>query len=211
MSLYKKKHKLFSGVLGDMNKSDKQLVADFIIRGDNNAFELIVEHYLNPLFNFVYQMTGDTAASEDIVQEVFVKVWKNISSFDQEKKFSTWIFAIAKNAAFDWLKKKKAFSFSKFENEDGSNSLDYIEDGSVLYASELFQKIDNEKEVKILLDSLAPEHKMILLLNHKYGFSLIEIAEIMGHPSNTVKSKYHRTIIQLRKKYFSNSPSIQGV
>lgn len=183
-----------------MEYSDEQLVGQFL-SGNGKALEVLIERYLKPLYNFAYRMTGDKAVSEDITQEVFVKAWKKMSSFDAQKKFSTWIFAIAKNTAFDFLKKKKTIPFSSFESKDGENFLEYIEDKNALYSNEFLKIIDSKKDVQEYLDALNPQEKTILILHHVQGFSLAEISEIMGHSSNTIKSKYRRAILQLRNQF----------
>ena len=103
-----------------MQYSDEQLVQQFLA-GDEKAFEKLVEKYLKPLYNFIFQLVRDKDTANDITQDVFVKIWKSISSYDSQKKFSTWIFAIAKNTAFDFLKKKKTIPFAAFGNESGKN------------------------------------------------------------------------------------------
>jgi RNA polymerase sigma-70 factor (ECF subfamily) len=189
-----------------MSQTDKQLVGRYLA-GEEAAFEVIVDRYLKPLYNFAFQMVGDAHAAEDITQEVFVKVWKHISSFDHSKKFSTWIYAIAKNAAYDYLKKKKSIPFSAFENEDGNNVLDSLEDESILHSHTLLQKMDDAKSAQEFLDSLSPQLKTIFLLLHKEGFSLVEVADIMGTPTNTIKSKYRRALMSLRNLYSSKGVS----
>jgi len=121
-----------------MATADEKLVQNYI-EGQEKALEALVDRYLRPLYNFVFQLVRDENVTQDIVQEVFVKVWKNASSFDANKKFSTWIFAIAKNTAFDYLKKKKTLPFSFFENEDGNNILDNFEDETILHSNALFE------------------------------------------------------------------------
>lgn len=185
-----------------MKNSDEQLVLQFLA-GDEKALEALVEKYLKPLYNFIFQLVLDKEAANDITQDVFVKVWKNLSSYDSQKKFSTWIFAIAKNTAFDFLKKKKAIPFSAFKNADESNILEYIEDETILYSHELLQKMDNTKEAEEMLASLPVQTRTILLLHHVHGLTLVEIAEIMGHSINTIKSKYRRAIILLREQISS--------
>lgn len=184
-----------------MLQTDEKLVEEYL-KGDQQSLDFLVEKYLKPLYNFVFQLVGDQAASEDIVQETFLKAWKSLSKFDSKKKFSTWLFSIAKNTAFDWLRKKKELNFSSFENEDGESFLENMEDETILYSENLLSKIDNINDARDLMKNLSPELKSILLLHHKYGFSLAEIAEIMGKSSNTLKSKYRRTILDLRQKYF---------
>lgn len=183
---------------------DKQLVENFL-GGDEQALEALIERYLKPLYGFVFQFTQDRNAADDIVQEVFVKVWKNLAKFDQQKKFSTWLYAIAKNTAYDWLKRKKALPFSVFESADSSNFLEIIEDQTILNSTELWQKMDNAKDAQQFLNSLSPEMKTIFLLHFQQGFSLTEIAEIFGQPKNTIKSQYRRTLFSLRKQFLAKS------
>ncbi len=186
--------------------ADEQLIEQYI-QGDEDAFQRLVEKYLKPLYNFVYRMIQNRESSEDIVQEVFVKVWKKIASFDRQKKFSTWIFAIAKNATYDFLKKKKAVSFSTFENLEGENILNFIEDEEILYSQEFWKKMDEKKDVQAALNSLTVQARTILLLRCVQGFSLFEIAEIMSQSPNTIKSKYRRAVLWLRKNWpLQNSP-----
>jgi RNA polymerase sigma-70 factor (ECF subfamily) len=182
--------------------TDEQLVKEFF-NGDEEALEVLIEKYFKPIYNFIFQLSRDKNASEDILQDVFVKMWKNLETFEQEKKFSTWLYAIARNTAYDYLKKKKTLPFSAFENENGFNILENIEDQAILHSGALLQKIDNAKDVEKYLKSLSPQLKTILLLHHQQGFSLTEIAEILGATNNTIKSKYHRTLIFLRKLKFS--------
>ena len=180
-----------------MANTDEKLVEDFI-GGDEKALEELVDHYLKPIYNFVYQLTRDQSASEDITQDVFVKVWQSISSFDKSKKFSTWIYAIAKNTSLDWLKKKKSFSFSVFEKDDGASFLEYIEDEKSLSSQEILAAIDARNDAADLLRRLSLPLQTILLLHLKHGFSFVEIGTIVGQPTNTVKSKYRRAILELR-------------
>ncbi|EKD58390.1 MAG: hypothetical protein ACD_56C00141G0020 [uncultured bacterium] len=191
-----------------MEKVDEKLVEEYL-EGDGKALDFLVEKYLKPLYNFIFQLTQDSAASEDIVQETFLKMWKNLDKFDGEKKFSTWIFAIAKNTAFDWLKKKRAIAFSSIEGDEGENYFDTIEDESMLHSENLLAKIDSVENAKLLLSQLSPQMQAVLLLYHKYGFSLVEIAQIMGRPSNTVKSGYRRAIAGLRKNFSDKMPYLK--
>jgi len=190
-----------------MVKTDEKLMENFLA-GDEKSLELLIDRYLKPLYGFVLQLVGDGNVAQDIVQEVFVKAWKHANSFNMDKKFSTWLYAIAKNTAYDFLKKKKTIPFSAFENSNGQNMLEFIEDQTALHSSTLLQKMDDTKEAQEYLQSLKPELRTILVLHHKQGFSLVEIAEIMKSPANTVKSKYRRAIFFLKKIKLSTSSSV---
>ncbi len=184
--------------------TDEQLVADFL-SGNEKALESLIGKYLKPIYNFTYQLTRDTGASEDITQDVFVKVWKNIGTFDESKKFKTWIYAIAKNTTLDWLRKKKAIPFTLFEKIDGSNFLDYVPDELSLNSDEILKLIDARSDASKLLSLLSLHTQTISILHHMQGFSLVEIAETFGQSINTVKSQYRRGIMQLRSATLSDS------
>jgi RNA polymerase sigma-70 factor (ECF subfamily) len=183
-----------------MQNTDEELVKYFLA-GNEKSFEALVKRYLKPLYNFIFQLTSDGSVAQDLTQEVFVKVWKNLEKFDQEKKFSTWIFAIAKNTTLDWLKKKKPLAFSAFENEEGENWLENVADENILSSNEIFKKMDNAKDAQAFLAALSPQLRMILTLHHQQGFSLSEISQILNSSPNTIKSKYRRTLLELRKNF----------
>ncbi len=190
-----------------MTISDEQLVVNFRA-GNESALKELIDRYLKPLYNFTFQLVRDENVAQDLVQEVFVKMWKHLASFDQNKKFSTWLYAIAKNTAYDWLKKKKALPFSVFESADGSNFLEIIEDQNFSNSTQLWQQMDNAQDAQQFLDALSPEMKTIFLLHFQQGFSLAEIAEILGTPTNTVKSQFRRTLLSLRNLSFLKNKTL---
>ena len=88
-------------------KNDKAIIYEYL-KGDQRALEFLVKKYIKPIYSFVYRNVGDVEAAEDITQEVFIRVWKNIRRFDLNKDFKPWIFQIAKNASIDYLRKRKS-------------------------------------------------------------------------------------------------------
>lgn len=175
----------------------KQIV-EKIISGDEESFAEIVKIYLNQIYNFVYRLTGDRDAAEDLTQETFVKCWKNLKRFDQNKSFKTWLFTIAKNTAFDWLKKKKEIPFSTFTDEEGENWLENVADENIL-PDEILERANLAEELDEILQKLPPHYRAILLLHYKEDFSLHEISEILGEPYNTIKSRHQRGLGKLRE------------
>jgi len=100
-----------------MINSDEQLVGDYL-KGDEKSLEILIKRYLGPIYGFVFRFVGNREDAEEIVQKVFIKVWWNLKKFKQDKNFKTWIFAIAKNTALDFLRKKKVVQvFSEPEIE----------------------------------------------------------------------------------------------
>ena len=178
--------------------SDEQLIADYL-NGDEESLGRLVKRYLKPIYSFVYRYTGSITDAEDIAQKVFVKVWRNLKKFDQQKSFKTWIFAIAKNASINWLRKKKAVPFSNFESEEGENMLtETLADPSPL-PNEIVEQKDIAQLLSSTMEKLLPKYRMILFLRYNDHFNFREIAEILEEPLNTVKSRHRRALIMLRK------------
>lgn len=177
---------------------DEQLVEEYL-KGDEKLLEILIKRYLGPIYIFICRYTGETKDAEDVTQEVFVRVWKNIRRFDQNKSFKTWLFSIAKNAAIDSLKKKKAVAFSEFESEDGNNAvLDALVDPAPL-PSEIFNRPDLGAALASALEELSPKYRTVLFLRYNDHFNFREIAESLGEPIHTIKSRHRRALIMLKK------------
>jgi RNA polymerase sigma-70 factor (ECF subfamily) len=142
---------------------------------------------------------GSGQDAEDVAQEVFVKVWRHLKRFDQNKSFKTWIFAIAKNTAIDFLKKKKTISFSEFENEEGKNTLTETLADPTPLPQELLERAGAAQMLSSAIDKLSLKYRMVLFLRYNDHFNFREIAESFGEPLNTVKSRHRRALIQLKK------------
>lgn len=178
---------------------DARLVAAFI-NGDGDSFAALVDRHMSMVYKFVYRYVGNAGAANDIVQDVFIKVWKNIKKFDPEKNFKTWLLTIAKNTALDSIKKKKAVLFSKIE--EGETDLDaflapYVE--SVDLPDELFEKKQVKADLERVLTELSPTYRSVLLLRYTEHLKFREIADMLQEPIDTIKSKHRRALIQLRK------------
>ncbi len=168
------------------------------IGGDNLAFEQLLGKYLKPIYGFLYTLIRDSTQVDDVAQETFIKAWKNLSKFDRKRSFKTWLFAIAKNSALDYLKKKKSLPFSFFEDAEGNSSLEEKTADDML-GNEILEKADLAKEIEQKLELLSEDYKTILDLRYKEDFSLSEIAEILDRPYNTVKAYHARALTKLKQ------------
>jgi len=185
-----------------MNETDEQLVRKYIQERDEEIFSILVDRYMKHLYNFVMQFVNDQTLAEDIVQETFVKVWKHLARFDERKKFKTWIFTIAKNTAFDALKKKKNIPFSSFSDEQGKNMLENIIDTSE-QVEDILDRQTTQEELSEKMAFLTPLYRTILTLCYRDQFSLHEIALILGEPYNTIKSRHQRALSALKKIFLT--------
>lgn len=191
-----------------MDCSERQLITDYLA-GDEKSLEVLIKKYLKPIYSFVYCYVGNEQEAEDITQEVFVKVWKNLKKFQPEKKFSAWVFEIAKNTSLDWLKKsrsasggKKAIPFSNFENEYGKNSLfETIADLSPNPA-ELTNRANAMETLRTAISQLPPSYQEAIILHSQKELTFQEIADKTSQSINTVKSRFRRALTLLRKLLF---------
>ncbi len=180
-----------------MTKGDKEIIEEYL-SGEEAAFSELLKKYLKPIYNFIFRFVYDRDIAEDLTQETFLKIWKNLRKFDTDRNFRTWIYTIAKNTTFDWLKKKKELPFSRFEDEEGNNALENISDSAIL-PDEILERKDVAEELEKILQKIQPYCRAILLLHYKKDFTLHEIAEILEEPYNTVKSQHIRALNRLKK------------
>jgi RNA polymerase sigma-70 factor (ECF subfamily) len=186
--------------------SDEEIILLYK-NGEKEAFKKLINRYTAPLYNFAARLAGRNDAP-DITQEIFIKVWKNLSRFDENKaSFKTWIFTIAKNATTDFLRKKKSLLFSDLNNPSRSdlddNSFEENIPDEDLLPDEILQKMEektaDEKFLNDLLAKLRPIYQEILALHYQEEMTFEEIGKVLGKPLNTVKSSHRRALLELRK------------
>src|SRR4030042_4325030 len=180
-----------------MDKSDEQIVQKYL-SGEEAAFSELVKKYLKPVYNFTFRLANNRDVAEDLTQDTFVKVWKNMRCFDLDRNLKTSLFAIAKNTTFDYFKKKKEITFSSFADEEGESVFSEIADENFL-PDEILERKNIAEELDIILQKLPPHYRAILLLHYKEDFTLHEIAEILGEPYNTIKSRHQRGLAKLKE------------
>lgn len=169
------------------------------LQGDRTALNTLLSRYTGPLYRFVLRVCGDSANAEDIVQETCVKAWRKLSSFQLDRSFKTWIFTIARNTTFDYLKKKKAIPFSSMNEQSILEEAfeDQIEDDRPL-PPELLERADRAQLLEVALKDLPERSRAVLLLHEGEDMTFQEIAETVKEPLNTVKSRYRRALLTLR-------------
>ena len=181
-----------------MEPNEEELIIRYL-KGDEKALEALIQRYLKPIFGFIFQYLGNQNDTQDLVQEVFLKVWQNLKKFDRHKNFKAWTFKIAKNTVIDFLRKKKTIPFSAFENEDGENQIiDNLSDPAPL-PDELFDRQDLADFLDKTLNQLPPKYREVLYLYYQDHFNFREIAELLEEPVDTIKSRHRRGLIVLRK------------
>ena len=178
--------------------SDEDLIESFQ-NGDLYAFDLIVKRYKNQLLNFVYRFLGNAEEAEDLVQETFLRVYRNRKAYQKVAKFSTWIYTIAGNLAKTELRKRKRRKFFSI-SDLGYNEKDYdISDEA--YNPE--KDVDGRMKEEIIhreIDALSPKFREVILLRDVQQLSYEEISQIVNIPLGTVKSRVNRGRLKLQEK-----------
>jgi len=189
--------------------SDEEIILLYK-NGDEEAFKVLITRYTTPLYNFTARLTNKNDAS-DIVQETFIKVWKNIHRFNPLKaSFKTWIFTITRNTTTDFFRKKKSLSFSDVENknidnEDINSLAENIPDENLL-PDEALQKLENIEFLNKILKKLRIDYQEVLILHCQEEMTFEEIGKVLNKPLNTVKSIHRRAIVELKSIVLKIAP-----
>lgn len=179
-----------------MEIDDKKLIADYL-EGDTEALAILVERNLKLIYRYAFRMTRDVEDAQDITQETFVKLWRNIEKFDLDKNFRTWLLGIAHNTALDLLRKKKDFVFSDFDNETGGFSETIVDPAPL--PPEIFERAEKKELLDDALGQISPTYREILTLYYEEDLTFAEIGTILNKPLNTVKSQHRRALSALKK------------
>jgi RNA polymerase sigma-70 factor (ECF subfamily) len=180
------------------NQSDQQLILAYL-KGNQDSLEILISRYLQPIYGFICQFTKNSADAQDITQEVFIKVWRNLKKFDCKKSFKSWLYTIAKNTAIDFLRRKKNLTFTDL-NEDSScfNYEETISDPAPL-PPEILDRQNLVGELESVLQEIPFNYQLVVIMHYKNELTFSEISEILNKPLNTVKSQHLRAISYLRR------------
>lgn len=185
------------GITKIMKRTDEQL-ATAAAQGDNGALEVLIARFLKPVYGFAYGFVHNRTDAQDIAQEVFVKVWKNIHTFDSSKPFKPWLYRIAKNTCLDFVKKKSSIPFSSFDTEGGNWLTDTLQDPA-LQPDALVDRSLRAGQLALAVKSLDPKYAKVISLHDTQGLRFREIAQMTDTSLNTVKSRYRRALEALKK------------
>lgn len=155
--------------------------------GDREAMERVFEHFKTPLFNLAYRYTFNHAASEDILQDVFVKVFTRLHTLEDAKYFVGWLYRVAVNTCLSYLRKR-----SRWQEWDRKPALCEGEDGSDAGDADTRRVLDEA------IQSLPSGLKTVFLLHDVQGFKHEEVAEILGCTVGTSKSQLFKARMKIR-------------
>ncbi|HEX4964979.1 MAG TPA: sigma-70 family RNA polymerase sigma factor [Thermoanaerobaculia bacterium] len=173
-------------------KTDAELVAS-TLRGSQDAFRQLVLRFERPVYTLLQRMVQDPAAAEDLAQDVFVKAYRRLDSFDPQWKFSSWLFKIAHNTAIDHLRHGAPETVPLETDEEGRGGLaTVLADGGTEDPQAAAQRRDLARSLERAISRLRPEYRLAVVMFYAQGASYQEICEATGLPLGTVKTNLHR-------------------
>lgn len=181
-------------------QDEAALVAE-AIQGSELAFRTLVERYQRPVFSLVLRMVRDHGIAEDVTQEVFVKAWMALSRYDPRRRFASWLFKIASNAAIDQLRRKKLPTTPiETSDTDQSSILDRIEDERSESPDTLVKRRELSSALEAAVAALRPEYRLVVLLRFREELPYRDIAEATGMPLGTVKTNLRRARREIEER-----------
>jgi RNA polymerase sigma-70 factor (ECF subfamily) len=182
-----------------MPEDDSILVAR-VMRGDETAFSTLVRRYEAKLIVYLTQIVSVQEEARDLVQEAFIRVWRNLDQYDSRFRFSTWLFRIAHNLAIDHLRRRRQPVISLERGEDDEGDEMRIDPPDLrrgplgdLANRELAEALRRE------IAKLPTSYRELVVLRHLVGLAYNEIAELKSLPLGTVKNKLFRAHSVLRE------------
>lgn len=153
------------------------------------AFDELLARYRRPLLNFIYRLLGDAAEAEDVAQEVFVRAYRHWADYDSRQKLSTWLFALARNAAIDRLRYRQRHPTAPLEESPEPTTIS--------------REVENREigaQIAAAMAALPEDQRTAIVLAEYHDLSHAEIAEIMDCSVKSVESRLYRAKAALREK-----------
>lgn len=171
-----------------MTTTDEQLVCSLARGQDEQAARALYLAHSSELFGFAVRRLGDRQLAEELVQDVFTRVWRHAADFDERRgSFRTWLYGIARNALIDLERRRAARPpLADHTAEERAEAHEPVEQAVLRW------------QVAAALETLTPQHREIIQLAHFGGLTLREIAERIGVPLGTVKSRTSYAMRNLR-------------
>lgn len=180
-----------------MELTDNELIIN-ANKGDVLALEELIYRYDKMVLRLAMKYTGNSDDAKDIYQEVFIRVYKNLSSFQFKSEFSTWLFRITSNVCITFKRKYIKQNLLSLNDEDNSGYLSAIPDDEGLSPDNLAVNSEHGVKINEALNTLSPNQKMSFLLKHYEGYKIREIAEMMNCKEGTIKKYLFEAVRKLK-------------
>ena len=172
-----------------------QVTIEYVLAGKTDHFATLMNKYHNEIFSFIFNMLGNYDDTEDLLQEIFLRVYENLSKYDKEKSsFRTWLYRVASNYTLNYLKSSR---YKKRVKQ--KVNIELLQDDTDIYEEAI-----KDQQIKLVIAAmkklLSPKHQKILILHYFSGFTVKEISEVLEMPDKTIYKALHSSIEKIKKK-----------
>ncbi len=160
--------------------------------GDRGSFAFLVKKYQHMAYNLAFRIVCDEDDTKDIVQDSFIKIWKNMKRYNPKVKFSTWIYTIVTNTAIDFLRSTKKRVMTRIDNMEES-----------LTGNNMESELDNRELgdlIKMASNGLTTKQRLVFILRDLQGLKSEEVSEILKLSATSIKSNLYHTRNNIREK-----------
>ncbi len=172
--------------------TDEEIIKK-IQKGEVEIYSQLVDRYKDGIFGLIYKYTNDYNETQDIAQEVFIKVYKQLNNFRFQSKLSTWIYRIATNSCIDWGRRKK-----KDANIMPLDEVTMTDSSIDLESSFVFE--EQRKRVRSIVNKMPDKYKLLVVMYHFHNLKYKDISEILAMPEKTVETRLYRARALIKKE-----------
>jgi RNA polymerase sigma-70 factor (ECF subfamily) len=180
-----------------VSADDRRLIAASV-KGDTTAFGELVRRYQDRLYNTVYRLLDNADDAQDVVQDAFLNAYLSLDGFKGDSQFFTWLYRIAVNTAISH-KRKQRLTLSIDSGRNGEGKVDPIDASDDSRPGHALERSEDERRVQRALNRLSPEHRAVLIMKDMEGQKYETMAEVLGVPIGTIRSRLHRARSELRE------------
>ena len=185
-----------------MTWTDEELVARSI-RGDNESFNELILRWERPIYALAYRTIGREEDARDVCQETFLRAFRALPAFRGQSKFSSWLYRIALNLCRDWMRRERRAPIVQLPED-----MDLLEMAAAAEPSESIEDLvarkDLTRAVERAMSVLPEEQRAAIVLKEYHGLTFQEIADLMGCPLSTVKTRLYQGLTVLRRELAQN-------
>lgn len=181
-------------------RAEDSLLIQAALHDDQAAFKQLMKKYHDQIANLIYRIIHNKEQVEDLTQEVFIKAFASLKSFNEEFAFSTWLYKIATNSSIDYIRKKKlsTFSIDKPVSMEESEYTFELPDTTYAPDKHIIQR-QRSKLIEAAIQQLPEKYRRVIILRHNEERDYREIAKILKLPIGTVKAHIFRARELLNK------------
>jgi RNA polymerase sigma-70 factor (ECF subfamily) len=180
-----------------MVETDEELVTAFR-GGDISAFDTLVQRWERKIQGAVYRIMGSGEEARDLAQETFLRAYRGLGSFKSEARFSSWLYQIALNLCRDRLRQRRGKTLVSIDDLDPTTAARI--DRSPATAQDMVEAKDLGRIVALAMADLPAEQREVITLKEYQGLTFQEIADTLGVPVSTVKTRLYRGLVQMRER-----------